>query len=128
MAASVDDGKGRVIPDLPHDAKRKCRRRESKAIERSPSASIRAGSGAIAARTEATGAASGAKPRCVNDSVNDSTAVETMLAKALEHAAAAQRWDVVSQLAEELRARRLSHDPNVVELQGGPAPNGRARK
>lgn len=35
-------------------------------------------------------------------------AVETALAKALESATAAQRWDVVAQLARELEARRLA--------------------
>ena len=35
-----------------------------------------------------------------------SKAVEDLLAVALERAAAAQRWDIVAQLARELEARR----------------------
>jgi hypothetical protein len=42
--------------------------------------------------------------------------VEAALAKALEGAAAAGRWDVVSQLARELEARRLARMRNVVAL------------
>jgi hypothetical protein len=34
--------------------------------------------------------------------------VEDALAMALEHAAAAERWDIVGQLARELEARRLA--------------------
>jgi hypothetical protein len=43
-------------------------------------------------------------------------AVEAALAKALERATAAGRWDVVSQLARELEARRLARMDNVVAL------------
>jgi hypothetical protein len=42
--------------------------------------------------------------------------VEGALAQALDAAAAAGRFDVVAQLAEELRARRLASAGNVVEL------------
>jgi hypothetical protein len=42
--------------------------------------------------------------------------VESALAKAIEAASAAGRWDVVSQLARELEARRLASAPNVVPL------------
>jgi hypothetical protein len=34
--------------------------------------------------------------------------VEGALAKALERASAAQRWDIVAQVAHELQARRLA--------------------
>jgi hypothetical protein len=43
-------------------------------------------------------------------------AVEAALAKALEGATAAGRWDVVSQLARELEARRLGRAANVVPI------------
>ena len=43
-------------------------------------------------------------------------AVEAALAKALDAAAAAGRWDIVAQLARELEARRLVRAGNVVEL------------
>jgi hypothetical protein len=43
-------------------------------------------------------------------------AVETALARALEAAAAAGRFDVVAQLARELEARRLARSSNVVSL------------
>jgi hypothetical protein len=43
-------------------------------------------------------------------------AVDAALAKALEGATAAGRWDVVSQLARELEARRLAGMRNVVTL------------
>jgi hypothetical protein len=42
--------------------------------------------------------------------------VERAVAKALEGATAAQRWDVVAQLARELEARRLAREPNVVAM------------
>ena len=43
--------------------------------------------------------------------------VEAALAKALEQAASAARWDIVSQLARELEARRLAaRAGNVVAL------------
>lgn len=45
-------------------------------------------------------------------------ALEQAMARALEAAAIAGRFDVVSQLAEELRARRLAAAGNVVELSG----------
>jgi hypothetical protein len=43
--------------------------------------------------------------------------VEAALAKALEGAAAAGRFDVVAQLARELEARRLAGSKNVVTLE-----------
>lgn len=43
-------------------------------------------------------------------------AVEAALARALDAAATAGRFDVVSQLARELEARRLARTPNVVTL------------
>ena len=46
----------------------------------------------------------------------EADAVEAALAKALEGATAAGRWDVVAQLARELEARRLSRMRNVVAL------------
>ena len=42
--------------------------------------------------------------------------VETALARALDAAAAAGRFDVVVQLGRELEARRLARTPNVVQL------------
>jgi hypothetical protein len=42
--------------------------------------------------------------------------VEASLAKALDAAAAAGRFDVVAQLAKELEARRLATAGNVVQL------------
>jgi hypothetical protein len=48
--------------------------------------------------------------------------VESALAKALEGATAAGRWDVVAQLAQELQARRLERAGNVVRLD--PAKRG----
>jgi len=42
--------------------------------------------------------------------------VEAALVKALDRAAEAGRFDVVSQLARELEARRLSRAGNVVRL------------
>ena len=42
--------------------------------------------------------------------------VEAALARALDAAAVAGRFDVVAQLAEELRARRLAAAGNVLEL------------
>jgi hypothetical protein len=46
----------------------------------------------------------------------DGDAVEAALAKALEGATSAGRWDVVAQLARELEARRLTRSGNVVAL------------
>jgi hypothetical protein len=45
-------------------------------------------------------------------------AVEVALAKAIEAAATAGRFDVVAQLARELEARRLAHWGNVHALDG----------
>jgi hypothetical protein len=42
--------------------------------------------------------------------------VEAALARSLEAAAAAGRFDVVAQLARELEARRLARVPNIVAL------------
>jgi hypothetical protein len=42
--------------------------------------------------------------------------VTAALAVALERASAAGRFDVVAQLAKELEARRLAHEPNIVDL------------
>lgn len=46
----------------------------------------------------------------------DGDVVEAALARALDAAAAAGRFDVVAQLARELEARRLAREPNVVTL------------
>lgn len=43
---------------------------------------------------------------------------EAVILEALRGATAAGRWDVVSQLADELRARRLAVAGNVVPLAG----------
>lgn len=43
--------------------------------------------------------------------------VEAALARALERASAAGRFDVVAQLARELEARRLARLPNAVPLE-----------
>jgi hypothetical protein len=42
--------------------------------------------------------------------------VEAALAKALEEAATAKRWDVVAHIAGELEARRLARAGNVVPI------------
>lgn len=42
--------------------------------------------------------------------------MEAALARAIEGAAAAGRWDVVGQLARELEARRQGRTRNVVTL------------
>ena len=51
--------------------------------------------------------------------VDQSEAVEDALAKALEGATTAGRWDVVAQLARELEARRAHRASNVVQLWRG---------
>ncbi len=47
-------------------------------------------------------------------------AIELALSEALREATQAQRWDVVSQLASELTARRLAKSSNVVSIKGAP--------
>jgi hypothetical protein len=47
----------------------------------------------------------------------DADPIEAALAKALEGATAAGRWDAGAQLARELEARRLEGHPNVVAIQ-----------
>jgi len=42
--------------------------------------------------------------------------VESALAKAIEGATSAGRWDIVAQLARELEARRVTRMGNVVAL------------
>ena len=49
-------------------------------------------------------------------SLDQSIDVDAVLAKALEAAATAGRFDVVAQLARELEARRLAREPNVLRL------------
>jgi len=46
--------------------------------------------------------------------------VELALARALDRASEAGRFDVVGQLAKELEARRLMRLPNVLPLDRGP--------
>lgn len=48
--------------------------------------------------------------------------VEAALARALDAATAAGRFDVVVQLARELHARRLAREPNVIALTKHPKP------
>jgi len=57
------------------------------------------------------------QPVVANEMGNVSDAIEAALAKALEGATAAGRFDVVAQLAMELEARRLARMGNVVALQ-----------
>jgi hypothetical protein len=47
-----------------------------------------------------------------------SDVVEHALAKALDGATSAGRWDIVAQLARELEARRLAGSPKVVPIAG----------
>ena len=42
--------------------------------------------------------------------------MEAAIARALDAAAAAGRFDVVAQLARELEARRLAREPNIISL------------
>ena len=51
--------------------------------------------------------------RAINSSLD---AIELALSEALTEATRAQRWDVVAQLADELRARRLAKSANVVPI------------
>jgi len=46
----------------------------------------------------------------------EEAAPDAEIRRALDRASAAGRWDVVSQLAEELRARRLDQAGNVVRF------------
>lgn len=48
--------------------------------------------------------------------MHSATTVEDALARAIEGAVAAGRWDVVAQLARELEARRLAAASDVVAL------------
>ena len=50
--------------------------------------------------------------------------VEAALAKALEGASVAGRWDVVAKLAEELHARRLARESNVLTFDPRRAKRG----
>lgn len=49
--------------------------------------------------------------------------VEDALARAIEGAVAAGRWDVVMQLARELEARRLAAAGNVEKLDPNRSPS-----
>jgi hypothetical protein len=51
-----------------------------------------------------------------NRGANEVDPVDRALAKALDAATTAGRFDVVAQLARELEARRLGREPNVVQL------------
>jgi len=52
----------------------------------------------------------------LNESLNESLDVESVLARAIEAATSAGRFDVVAQLCRELEARRLARLGNVVSL------------
>jgi hypothetical protein len=52
--------------------------------------------------------------------------VESVLARSIAEATAAARWDIVSQLASELQARRTAR-AGVVELAGERAKRERYR-
>ena len=52
----------------------------------------------------------------LNDSLNASPDVESVLARAIEAATPAGRFDVVAQLCRELEARRLARLGNVVSI------------
>lgn len=64
--------------------------------------------------TAETGGDGTRRPKPERTTVGD--AVDTALAAALTKATAAERWDVVVQLARELEARRLARGENVVVL------------
>ena len=51
--------------------------------------------------------------------------VEAALARALDAAAKAGRFDVVTQLARELEARRLAREPNVLSISAPRRPSNR---
>jgi len=51
-----------------------------------------------------------------NDSANDAINLEAALARALEAATSAGRFDLVAQLCRQLEARRLATAGNVVQL------------
>jgi hypothetical protein len=53
--------------------------------------------------------------RAINSGLD---AIELALSEALSEATRAQRWDVVAQLADELRARRLAKSANVISIEG----------
>jgi hypothetical protein len=57
-----------------------------------------------------------AMPGCLDASLDAVDAVGAALARALEGATVAGRWDLVAQLARELEARRLTRVENVVQL------------
>jgi integrase len=98
-------------------AENKCRRRESNAAQAAPSravsATIDAGTVHEDARTTDDNPANAGR---LDGSLGAGDAVEAALAKALDAAAAAGRFDVVAQLAKELEARRLSEAKNVVSI------------
>jgi hypothetical protein len=79
--------------------------------------------------TESVGSASDTKqfqtygnsrnPKTTHQATLPPDTVEAALTLALTEAAKAGRFDVVSQLAKELEARRLASSPNVVTLDTG---------
>ena len=98
MADAPDSGCESPIQDSPHLAKI-----DSEAYTRSP-------------ETPPHGAVVGHSSGQPFRSGNAGDVVEAALAKALEGAAAACRFDVVAQLAKELEARRMARSENVVDL------------
>lgn len=73
--------------------------------------------GAIGSDERVSTRADVASPQVAQQVAQASDAVEDALAKALEAAAAAGRFDVVAQIAEELKARRLASAGNVVSIE-----------
>ena len=62
--------------------------------------------------------------RAINSGLD---AIELALSEALRKATQAHRWDVVTQIADELQARRLAKSINVVPLHSGARNGGSAR-
>jgi hypothetical protein len=58
-------------------------------------------------------------PKTTHEATPSADSVDAALTLALTEAAKAGRFDVVSQLAKELEARRLASSPNVVTLDTG---------
>jgi len=60
--------------------------------------------------------------RCETDGNRD--AVEDALADALRAATAAGQWEVVTQIATELQARRIAKSTNVISIKGARRTGG----
>jgi hypothetical protein len=96
------------LPQLRHSPPEGAIKAQESPVKQASNASERPSASLTKSDESATTATDKNKGGTLRD--NSADAIESALASALERAALAGRFDVVAQLAEELRARRLARE------------------